>query len=339
MPRTDQRQCLWLTLDSEGQLRLYADPESNESLCVSPMLIKNFTRLPRVGEMLPIWLKLSLSAYSQSIIEEPRVHMHDACNCTPVHMHDACNCTPVQMHDACRGAGAHNACADASTDATNTAIFEETTKRETTKESSTKKEEKKKRRKEGLPSVGHTDTTETLVSAENSLRKEKKASSPRRKSSPPTPPPEAAMVARSPEEAQAAKQAFWADCVKYAGRYGLDYVTSFFGFWAETDRRGRMRWEGERFFNLANRLARWNPDRGGEMRRAIAADVRRRARAVNAEANAAREAIAADEERRRQAANAERDNAARTAVTPEQARESPEYWEARNRTEVRRPPH
>ena len=76
MPRPDQRQCLWLTLDSEGQLRLYANPESSESLCISPMLIKNLTRLPRVGEMLPIWLKLSLSAYSQSIMAEPRAQLH-----------------------------------------------------------------------------------------------------------------------------------------------------------------------------------------------------------------------------------------------------------------------
>ena len=62
MPLADRRQCLWLTLDTEGQLRLYSHLDADNYITVALNQIVNLTslnRLPAVGEMLPVWLKIA----------------------------------------------------------------------------------------------------------------------------------------------------------------------------------------------------------------------------------------------------------------------------------------
>ena len=107
----NRRKCLWLAIDSDGQLRLYVNPESEDYLCVPANMIAGLDRLPREGEYLPIWLKISSSAYSQSVIPRARI--------APMYA----NCAEAQI--ARRGAAAHNACADTET----ASPCEETTKR------------------------------------------------------------------------------------------------------------------------------------------------------------------------------------------------------------------
>ena len=125
------------------------------------------------------------------------------------------------------------------------------------------------------------------------------------------------------------QHAFWQQLLTFEHKYGREYITQFFAYWSE---RGAstyaMRCERCKTWDTDKRLARWHPDPGGEMQRAIAADLRQRNRA-RAEAEAeARERNQQAWHEQKQQENAARDEACRTAVRLEDARRDPRYWQA-----------
>ena len=55
------------------------------------------------------------------------------------------------------------------------------------------------------------------------------------------------------------RQAFYRDCMAYVDKYGIDCVNDFYDrFSEETRRGGKMRFEGQKYWNTAKRLARWS---------------------------------------------------------------------------------
>ena len=54
------------------------------------------------------------------------------------------------------------------------------------------------------------------------------------------------------------KEAFRKQCLAYVGKYDTARLTDFFNYWSEETRTTkRMRFEGQRYWNLEKRLARW----------------------------------------------------------------------------------
>jgi len=54
------------------------------------------------------------------------------------------------------------------------------------------------------------------------------------------------------------KEAFRKQCLAYVGVYDTARLTDFFNYWSEEDRtKGRMRFEGQRYWDIEKRLKRW----------------------------------------------------------------------------------
>ena len=287
----DKRQCLWLTLDSEGQLRLYAHPDLDFFIPISLNQIVNLTqlnRLPAVGEMMPIWLKImSEENRNETDSNEPRARVRNSARAEGRTMR---NCAP-----------AHNACADAPA----CVGKDETTKEETKKESGTKKKEKKKAGKEKTeeeeePQVGKSDSGQSS-SAKNNVHTDGTAAcekgSPRaRKGRKPRTAMRNTLFGTEAEPLPLRQQRLWNMCVAQADRYDRDHIEQFFGFWSEANEAGVMLCETRDFFDVARRMARFTPDRGREMKQAVAAQVRRELRRRTAAASRAHAPAAAQQQ-------------------------------------------
>jgi hypothetical protein len=45
---------------------------------------------------------------------------------------------------------------------------------------------------------------------------------------------------------------------QYEPKYGLPMIMAFCNYWTETDQKGKMRFQDQKFFDIAKRLATWN---------------------------------------------------------------------------------
>lgn len=45
---------------------------------------------------------------------------------------------------------------------------------------------------------------------------------------------------------------------KYEPKYGFAMINAFCNYWTETDQKGKMRFQAEKFFDISRRLATWN---------------------------------------------------------------------------------
>ena len=104
-------------------------------------------------------------------------------------------------------------------------------------------------------------------------------------------------------DANDAKEAFRKECLAFVGKYNSQRLADFYNFWSEEDANGKMRWQAQRFWNLAKRLKTWmNNQYTSDI--TAAAERLKRARGKQAQEQTATEqqrAIAAERER----ANAE----------------------------------
>ncbi len=54
------------------------------------------------------------------------------------------------------------------------------------------------------------------------------------------------------------REAFRQECLKFVGKYSNQHLEDFFNFYSEATRKtGRMRFEGQRYWDIGKRLARW----------------------------------------------------------------------------------
>jgi hypothetical protein len=45
---------------------------------------------------------------------------------------------------------------------------------------------------------------------------------------------------------------------KYESKYGFSMITAFCNYWTETDQKGKMRFQDQKFFDIPKRLATWH---------------------------------------------------------------------------------
>jgi hypothetical protein len=54
------------------------------------------------------------------------------------------------------------------------------------------------------------------------------------------------------------EQEFKEGLKQYEPKYGLPMIMAFFNYWTETDQKGKMRFEAQKFFDISKRLATWH---------------------------------------------------------------------------------
>ncbi len=141
------------------------------------------------------------------------------------------------------------------------------------------------------------------------------------------------------------KEAFRKQCLAYVGKYDTARLTDFFNYWSEEDRtKGRMRYEGQRYWNLEKRLARYMNMKYSADDTAAAIRLRKAKRKLAEEQGAASQQQQAAEERQKQqqaleqqAADSRRD----ASTMEEQVRRNPNGILARFERErkAREKPH
>lgn len=98
------------------------------------------------------------------------------------------------------------------------------------------------------------------------------------------------------------KEPFKQQCLQYAGRYDNARLADFFNYWSEETRTtGRMRFEGQRYWDLEKRLARWMNTKYSADNAAAAIRLRkaRKRQAEEAAATESQQAAAAEREQQR----------------------------------------
>ena len=120
---------------------------------------------------------------------------------------------------------------------------------------------------------GHAQEAAIFFFGKNKSKREKKKKNRKRKPFPHTPYKRKRKTKRKSREKQKnkiiavgekveavneKKEAFRKQCLAYVGKYDTARLTDFFNYWSEEDRtKGRMRYEGQRYWNLEKRLKRW----------------------------------------------------------------------------------
>ena len=123
------------------------------------------------------------------------------------------------------------------------------------------------------------------------------------------------------------KEAFRQQCLAFVGKYDTARLTDFFNYWSEETRTtGRMRFEGQRYWNTEKRLARWMNSKYAVENVAAAIRLRKAKRKLAEEQGAASQQQQAAEERQKQqqALEQQAEDSRREASTmEEQVRRNP----------------
>lgn len=123
------------------------------------------------------------------------------------------------------------------------------------------------------------------------------------------------------------KEAFRQQCLAFVGKYDTARLTDFFNYWSEETRTtGRMRFEGQRYWNTEKRLARWMNSKYAVENVAAAIRLRKAKRKLAEEQGAASQQQQAAEERQKQqqALEQQAEDSRRDASTmEEQVRRNP----------------
>ena len=157
-----------------------------------------------------------------------------------------------------------------------------------------------------------------------------------------TPPP----VGRTDEGVdENKKEAFRQQCLAFVGKYDTARLTDFFNYWSEETRTTkRMRYEGQRYWNLEKRLARWMQNSFAAADTAAAIRLRKAKKRLAEEQGAAsqQQQAAAERQKQQQALEQQAEDSRRDASTmEEQVRRNPNGILARFERErkAREKPH
>ena len=123
------------------------------------------------------------------------------------------------------------------------------------------------------------------------------------------------------------KEAFRKQCLAYVGKYDTARLTDFFNYWSEETRTTkRMRYEGQRYWDIEKRLKRWMASKYTSDKTAAAIRLRKAKRKLAEEQGAASQQQQAAEERQKQqqALEQQAEDSRRDASTmEEQVRRNP----------------
>ena len=123
------------------------------------------------------------------------------------------------------------------------------------------------------------------------------------------------------------REAFRQQCLAFVGKYDTARLTDFFNYWSEETRTtGRMRYEGQRYWNLEKRLSRWMQNSYAAADIAAAIRLRKAKKRLAEEQGAASQQQQAAEERQKQqqALEQQAEDSRRDASTmEEQVRRNP----------------
>ena len=141
------------------------------------------------------------------------------------------------------------------------------------------------------------------------------------------------------------KEAFRKQCLAYVGKYDTARLTDFFNYWSEETRTTkRMRYEGQRYWDIEKRLKRWMASQYTSDNTAAAIRLRKAKRKLAEEQGAAsqQQQAAAERQKQQQALEQQAEDSRRDASTmEEQVRRNPNGILARFERErkAREKPH
>ena len=152
-------------------------------------------------------------------------------------------------------------------------------------------------------------------------------------------------VSEKVEAVNEKKEAFRQQCLAFVGKYDTARLTDFFNYWSEETRTtGRMRFEGQRYWDLEKRLKRWMTSQYTSDKTAAAIRLRKAKRKLAEEQGAAsqQQQAAAERQKQQQALEQQAEDSRRDASTmEEQVRRNPNGILARFERErkAREKPH